>query len=104
MKYLGVFFNCHGVDYIKELENKKSKLQFAQSKLPNTLTANLFHCKSLYANDVIESILSYGLSLWDPTQLVLLEKVRKSSICRLFGNTRLIHEYICYCILQINSI
>eukprot|EP00834_Sanchytrium_tribonematis_P006920 NODE_560_length_6068_cov_0.517005.p1 type:complete len:1953 gc:universal NODE_560_length_6068_cov_0.517005:181-6039(+) len=107
IKYLGVHLDHTGICYEQELKWKKSKLAFLSKKFKTMMTeqqtsskkfekvGHLFHGKSLFAKGVIESVLSYGLSLWDKSYLSELESIRRVAINGLFSNTRLIHEYLC---------
>ena len=95
MRYLGIHLNHKGVDYNAEISHKRQKLAFIQSKVGPEVSNVLFHGKSLFVKGVTESILSYGISLWDRTELYRIERIRREAINRLFGNTRLVHEYLC---------
>eukprot|EP00834_Sanchytrium_tribonematis_P008256 NODE_916_length_3070_cov_0.805453.p2 type:complete len:274 gc:universal NODE_916_length_3070_cov_0.805453:817-1638(+) len=95
MRYLGVHINKDGIDYEQEIKHKQNKIKMVQAKLNNGCAKKLFQGKSLFVKDIIDTILSYGLSLWTPKELDKLEKLRKYTINKLFGNTRLIHKYLC---------
>ena len=93
MKYLGVNLNCTGIDYEQEIKDKNNKILFIYNKLGSAAN-HLYHGKPLFVKGVVESILSYGISLWNSDQLYKLEQIRKLAINRLFGNTRKIHELV----------
>eukprot|EP00834_Sanchytrium_tribonematis_P006058 NODE_415_length_7892_cov_0.421917.p1 type:complete len:726 gc:universal NODE_415_length_7892_cov_0.421917:6738-4561(-) len=104
IKYLGVHLNCTGIDYDKEISWKKSKLAFLKKQyrqINNDLSGNslentghLFHGRTLFTKGVIESIISYGITLWNRHHLPKLESIRRNAINGLFSNTRKIHELL----------
>eukprot|EP00834_Sanchytrium_tribonematis_P002153 NODE_61_length_26588_cov_1.146778.p1 type:complete len:1075 gc:universal NODE_61_length_26588_cov_1.146778:9135-5911(-) len=95
IKYLGIHINCDGIDYDAELVHKNKQIASVQKKIHTEEANKLFHGQPLFVKGVIESILSYGLPLWDVKYLERLESIRKGAVNGVFRHSRLIHEYLC---------